>query len=419
MSSSLRVVLIDPCEATRKPLLELLKGSKGVAVGGVRTSFAEAGGDDLIATPRDLTIVVLDSGPKEGCDLIRALQQRDHSRRVVPASSVRDAEIMLEAFRAGAPEFLLLPANEAELSGILAQFQRRAATEPPPSPRRKGQVIAVAGANGGVGCTSIALNLAVALRNEGLGEVALADFDMVGGLIAPWLEAEHETTLPELCRDVQRLDHLLLRRGMTRHKPTGLMLLPHLSEIAEAAHIDPENLRRLIELMRESFEAVVIDTGKGLHATDIAAFEMADVILLVVQLDLMCLHSTMRLLKLLRGMTQFHDKVHLVLNRVGSGAAGIRLMKVEEALGMRVSWNIPNAFRAFHLARSQGEPIKCDSAGKEAYTALHGMARQLRSTGEMASEPPGQRQLAHHGAAHHKPGWWSSLRKRPARIATH
>lgn len=197
---------------------------------------------------------------------------------------------------------------------------------------------------------------------------------------------------------------------MTRHDATGLMVLPHLKEIANAADIDAKDLGPLVDLMRESFDTVVIDTGKGLSATDMVALEKSDAILLVVQLDVMYLHNAIRLLKLFRGLDGLSEKVHIVLNRVGSSSAEIRLKKVEEALGMPVSWRVPNAFRAVHQARCGGEPIRNDGIGREAYHAFHGLARQLLPSGNLVNVSD----RLEAGPTRRRSGWWPC---RPTRSA--
>ena len=111
--------------------------------------------------------------------------------------------------------------------------------------------------------------------------------------------------------------------------------------IQEAAAIDPETLRRLFGLLRAAFSTVVIDTSKGLQSSDFAAFEISDVIIVVVQLDLLCLRNTSRLLGLFREYDGIIDRVKLVVNRSDSWECQINPKKAEEILKMPVSWSIP------------------------------------------------------------------------------
>ena len=121
---------------------------------------------------------------------------------------------------------------------------------------------------------------------------------MFGGVDA-YLDIAPDHTLTHVIQSFDRLDLTLLKRSITRHS-SGLYVLPHPTAIQEAAAIDPETLRRLFGLLRAAYSTVVIDTSKGLQSSDFSAFEISDVILVVVQLDLLCLRNTSRLLGLFR-----------------------------------------------------------------------------------------------------------------------
>ena len=97
-----------------------------------------------------------------------------------------------------------------------------------------------------------------------------------------------------MLQNFERLDLTLLKRSISRHS-SGLYVLPHPAAIHDVAAIDPEHLRRFFGLLRAAFNTVVIDTSKGLLASDFAAFELSDVILVVIQLDVICLRNTVAL----------------------------------------------------------------------------------------------------------------------------
>ena len=120
-----------------------------------------------------------------------------------------------------------------------------------------------------------------------------------------------------MLQNFERLDLTLLKRSITRHA-SGLYVLPHPEAMHEVAAIDPDNLRRFFGLLRAAFNTVVIDTSKGLQASDFAAFELSDVILVVIQLDLICLRNTSRLIALFRQFDGLAERVKLVVNRSGS-----------------------------------------------------------------------------------------------------
>ena len=145
----------------------------------------------------------------------------------------------------------------------------------------------------------------------------------------------------------------LLKRSITRHA-SGLYVLPHPTAIQEAAAIDPDVLRRLFGLLRAAFSTVVIDTSKGLQSSDFSAFEMSDVILVVIQLDLLCLRNTARLLALFREYEGLIDRVKLVVNRGDSWECQINPKKAEETLKMPIIVEHPQLGQGVSGGAAQG-----------------------------------------------------------------
>ena len=143
-------------------------------------------------------------------------------------------------------------------------------------------------------------------------------------------------------------------------------MLPRPTSLEDAAKLDAETLRRVVSLLKAAFPTVIIDTSKGLQASDFVAFEMADVILMAIQLDLNSLRNTARLLQLFRQQEGMIERVRLVANRVGAHNAEISIKKAEETLKLPVSWQVPNSFKSFHNARSRGVTLDVEAPGSRA-----------------------------------------------------
>jgi pilus assembly protein CpaE len=184
----------------------------------------------------------------------------------------------------------------------------------------------------------------------------------------------------------ERLDATLLKRSITRHA-SGLYVLPRPQLLEDIAKIDPETLQRLLGLFRATFGTVVIDTSKGLQSSDFAAMEIADVILVVVQLDLTSLRNTTRLIALFQQFDGLVDRVKLVVNRAGSNDTEISPAKAEETLKMPISWQIPNATRIYQAARIKGAPIADVAQGSRPHQVFLEMARSLRPPANEAAKP--------------------------------
>ncbi len=375
MKDAIRVLLIDPKDDARQALQRLLAGMSRVWLAESCATYQGMAKRVAEVNPA-LVIVDIDHDPEQAVFLIQAIVQTSPGVIVLPASKAPDSAILLRLIRAGAREFLTLPAEPAEVAEALGRlFQDR---ENAAAPLHSGaQVVAVTGAAGGVGCTSLAINLATTLAKSSPHEVALIDFDLMLGSVDACLDIVTSNTLQGVVQNIDRLDLTLLKRSLTRHA-SGLYVLPHPNLMEDAAKIDPEVLRRVLLLIKAAFPTVVVDTSKGLQTSDFLALEVADVILMVIQLDLTCLRNTARLLQLFHQFEGLSDKVQLVANRTGSHEAEISPKKAEETLKKPIQWYIPNATKVLRAARAKGVPIDEVGAGSRAHQALLEIAKGLR-----------------------------------------
>lgn len=379
MKDVIRVVLVDPSEESRTRIQRLLATLGSLWIAEVYSDYKSAAAGVPEVSP-DLCLVNLDSDPALGIDLIATICQGQSETIALPASHSADGNLILRSIRAGAREFLALPAEAGELLDTINRLFR--GRESSASAAVKGpQIIALTGAAGGVGSTSLAVNLATSLASTRESETILLDFDLMFGSVDACLDIIPDHTLFNVVQNLDRLDLTLLKRSMTRHA-SGLYVLPHPVALEDAAKIDPETLKRLLGLLRAAFPTLVIDTSKGLQSSDFVAFEMADVILVVVVLDLNCLRNTARLLNLFRQFEGMADRVRLVVNRAGATDSEISLKKAEETLKLPISWQIPFAPKPFQGARIRGVPLAEVAAGSRPHQAILEIARSLRPGSE-------------------------------------
>ena len=134
-------------------------------------------------------------------------------------------------------------------------------------------------------------------------------------------------TLADVALNIERLDMQFLKRSLSKHA-SGLSLLPHPVRVEDASLIREEHLQRVIGLLRASYTHLVLDLSKGFSPCDVCALRMADVILLVAQLELSSLRNVVRMMLALSNDEELSSKVQIVLNRVGS-ECDISLKKAE------------------------------------------------------------------------------------------
>ena len=277
--------------------------------------------------------------------------------------------------RAGAKEFLTYPLRIEDLLAALGRISDRRSGPADGRPRGS-QIVAVAGSLGGVGNTSLAVNLACVLAHNPKNSVTLVDLDLCLGDADIFLDAIPDYTLVDVSQNVTRLDFSLLKRSLTKHS-SGVYLLPRPVQLEDCALITPDDLRRVIGLLKATFTHLVLDLSKGYSPNDMVALEMASHILLVTQLDLPCLRNVVRLMMSLNEMEGIGEKVKIIVNRAGLDAGHITLKKAEETIGKEIFWQLPNDYRTMIEARNNGVPL-IEQAPKAAITlSITGLAAAL------------------------------------------
>src|SRR5206468_6353604 len=188
------------------------------------------------------------------------------------------------------------------------------------------------GSRGGVGCTSMAVNLGCNLAQEPTHNVALVDLDLALGDADVALDLIPDYTLADVALNIDRLDMTFLRRSLCKHA-TGLSLLPHPVQMEDIALIHEDHLQRAINLLRASYSHLIFDLSKRFTPTDLTAMRMSDVVLLVCQLELTSLRNVVRMLQTFSQEETLAEKIKVVVNRAGSEDGEISLKKAEETTG--------------------------------------------------------------------------------------
>jgi pilus assembly protein CpaE len=374
MSNVLRLAIVDPSDAKRESLKAMLLGMDMIWLE-AECSRYEFFADVVAQTNPDIGLVAIDDNPEKALQLVAKLGENSPNCAVLVVSSLSDANLILQALRAGAKEFLTQPVRIEDLLAALGRISERRFGRGENRPRGS-QVIAVAGSIGGVGSTSIAVNLGCVLARDQRNSVALVDLDLCLGDADVFLDTIPDYTLVDVAQNVTRLDFTLLKRSLTKHS-SGLYLLPRPVRLEDIRLITPDDLQRVIGLLKATFTHVVLDLSKAYTPTDLMALEMATHIVLVTQLDLPCLRNVVRLMMSLGEMENMAEKVKIVVNRAGLESGQITLKKAEETIGKPIFWQLPNDYRTMSEVRNNGVPL-IEQFPKAAVTqAIIGLAENL------------------------------------------
>jgi len=382
MSNVLRLAIVDPDDSKREALKTMLLGMDMIWLEAECSRF-EFFSDVVAQTGPDIGLVAIDSDPEKGLELVAKLTETSPNCSVLVVSSSNDGDLILRVLRAGAKEFLNEPVRIEDLLAALGRISERRHGHSEGKPRGS-QVIAVAGAIGGVGTTSLAVNLGCSLAANPENSVALIDLDLCLGDADVFLDTIPDYTLVDVAQNVSRLDFALLKRSLTKHS-SGMYLLPRPVQLEDMGLITPEDLQRVIGLLKATFTHLILDLSKSYSAIDMIALEMANQILLVTQLDLPCLRNVVRLMMSFTEMGDIAEKVKIVINRAGLENGQITAKKAEETIGKEIFWQLPNDYRTMVEVRNNGVPL-IQQAPKAAITqSISTLADALGNDGQVAA----------------------------------
>jgi pilus assembly protein CpaE len=354
MGHVLRIAICDPKDASRDALKSSLLGLDHVWLE-AECSRYEFFPDVVGQTHPDIAFIALDSNPDKALDLVAELSKTAHDCATLVTSASTDGNLILRTMRAGAKEFLTTPLKSEDVAAALQRVARQHKGGGA-SKARGCQLITVAGATGGVGSTSLAVNLGCALAADPNHTVALLDLDLALGDADVFLDTIPEYTLTDVAQNVSRLDLTLLKRSLTKHD-SGLYLLPRPVQLEDARLVTPDDMVRVLGLLKAAFTHLIIDTSKSFTPLDLFALRESDVVLLVTQLDLPCLRNVVRLLMSFKDDPKIDPKVRVVVNRVGYDTGQISLKKAQDTIGRDIYWQVPNDYRVMVEVRNNGVPL--------------------------------------------------------------
>src|SRR5437870_2747654 len=231
MKDVLRIAIVDPSDSTREPLRNLLLGVESVWLE-AECSRYEFFIDVARQSNPDLVVVSLDADHSKAMQLISQLVGEFPGMPILAVSAKADGQSILQALRAGAKEFLTQPVVLEELLTALQRLKTTRSTAADGtvtvngSQRPESLVVSILGSRGGVGCTSMAVNLGCNLAQDPAHNVALVDLDLALGDADVALDLIPDYTLADVALNIDRLDMTFLRRSLPKQE-TGLSLLRH------------------------------------------------------------------------------------------------------------------------------------------------------------------------------------------------
>jgi pilus assembly protein CpaE len=368
------VVIVDDIADTRENFSKLLMFERDIEV------IGEAGsGPEAIEVCRKLRpdVVLMDINMPEmdGIKAAEILSTEMPAIGIIMMSVQSEQDYLRRAMLAGAREFLVKPCSGDDLVRSIRHVYRleaskRAMATAVPAPgtaalhgqgtgedgeSRNGKIITIVSPKGGVGRTSVAANLAVALKLATQKKVALFDGSLYFGDLGVMLNMLSTKTIVDLVDHMEDLDADLLNDIMITHSSgVKVLLAPPQPEMAEL--VTAEHVRRILVEIAAGFDYVIVDTWPSFAEAVLTAMDLADDILLIMTLEMTAIKDVKLYLEVVDKLNYPPEKVKLVLNRAGS-VGGIKVEAVEETLRHKVAVGLSNDGPAMMMAVNQGVPL--------------------------------------------------------------
>lgn len=328
------------------------------------------------------TIVLMDSpislGSTANDDLVVLdgwLRQRPHLN-VLLLSEDNSKALLTRAMRAGVREVLAMPPDTADLTQTLQRWNERAlvqadalraplnqettgsagAPATPTAPERPGRLVAFMGCKGGNGTSFVAANMAHIMANEFGKKCAFVDLDLQCGDASFYLgSGANKHSLGDLTRQIDRLDVQLLASCLHPVTPRlNLLAAPHSLENVMA--ISPQDIEKVLTLVRSQHEHVVVDLPRNLNALTLKVLDMADVVYIVMQSQTPDVRDAQRLVNMMRALGLNETKLRLLVNRY-KPRGWVSLPELEKAVGLKVQQSIPSGPEWVDESLHIGQPL--------------------------------------------------------------
>jgi pilus assembly protein CpaE len=393
------VIVVDDIDESREMILRMLQFDPLIHVIGTARTGVEAIESAQKLMP-DVLVMDINMPDMDGITATDAIHKKVSFVQVVILSVQNDANYMRKAMLAGARDFLSKPPMIDELimavkragelaheekARFVAPFQAGPLSTPAlqgvANPQISlGKIITVYSSKGGVGCTTIAVNLATALKTPN-NKVSLVAANLLFGDVAVSLNEHNKNTFLELLEKSDDLDPDIIEDVMIVHANTGLHIMsaPKLPELNESGHSD--SMSKILTYLRQLYHYIIIDTTPYLSEIVQTSLDIADFIILVTTQDIPTIKNTNQFLSLADASGIGRDRILFVMNRYDRRVA-ISPERIGETLKQPVLVTIPFEDRTISNAVNRGIPFVTDNKNLLASKAINSLAELIQNKNE-------------------------------------
>lgn len=396
-----RILIADSHQDSRRILIEALEFQPKFEV----VDDVDEGSELVqLIGPLNVDVVLIDrdlSGAS-ALDVAERLRGQHRGVGIIMTGQAPTVEDLRSAMKVGADDFLPKPfETQAVIDSVQAvankveQRRQQFAAAESSGGHVAAKVVSVYSPQGGVGKSMLAANLAVVLARESGRPAVLVDLNLQFGDIDLMLNITPERTIAAVIQRMNQLDADLMESFLTTHEPSGLRVLAAPARPEYADTITVFVVEKVLQVLRERYTYIVIDTPSFLQDTTLTALDHSDQVILLTALDLLALHNTKTALAMMQKLRYGPEKVKLVLNRSNSDV-GISPEDVEQTLEYDISAFIPSDGRVAVTSVNEGEPFVLSQSKTQIAQSIRRIAYQLMGREEEFLEEAPEMAHQHH-----------------------
>ena len=334
------------------------------------------------APPKILIVDVSDSN-KPLSAMLPIIAAFAEDTRVIAIGALNDIELYREMIEAGISDYLVKPVTDKALSIALDRAeQRKAAPAAAPEPEAhvvpdagKRSLVAVMGTRGGVGASTVAMNLAWLMANDHKRETMLLDLDLQGGTIALALDVEPSHGQREVLDNPARIDSLFVTSVATKFADR-LHVLAAEEAVDDEVHYNTSAVSLLLDELKKTSASVIVDLPRNAPGARAVVLAAATDIIIVTDLTLAGLRDSIRLHTMVQQVAP-SARVLFVANRDGGREGTVSKAEFEKALGKPIDFILPEDAKANQAAANAGKPVAAAATGSKVTAALKHIAKSI------------------------------------------
>jgi pilus assembly protein CpaE len=396
MTDKIRVLIVDDIAETRENVRKLLQFESDVDVVGT----ARTGREGIqFANDLDPDVVLMDINMPDidGITATEEIRQRSPHIQVVILSVQGDPNYMRRAMLAGARDFLTKPPMGDDLisaikrSGEMAHVERAKGMKqqmnpagagimgsmPGFAPVTKGKIVVVYSPKGGTGCTTVAVNLAIALNNEDTRAV-LVDGNLQFGDVAIFVNEQGKNTVVDIAPRVDDLEPDIVDEILVKHEASGLRILAAPAKPEHAERVSADQFTKVLQFLQSMYSYIIVDTSTILTDAVLATIDVSDVIVLITSQEIPSIKNARSVLDLLQTMGVSKDRILLTMNRYDKRIS-ITPERVSDNLKHEISVAIPFDEKVAITAVNRGIPFMLDNKSQPIGRGILSLAEAVRA----------------------------------------